>query len=63
MPGPVEDDEMCALLSEEEISTAMSQLKNGRAPGLDEVSAEMLKLGSVASVEWLKALADRIWAE
>ena len=34
-----------------------------RAARLDEVSGEVLKLGSMESVKWMKALADRIWAE
>ena len=33
----IDDDGLCAPLSEKEISVAMSQLKNGWAPGLDEV--------------------------
>ena len=35
---------LCAPLSEEEISMALSQTKSGRAPGPDGVSAEILKL-------------------
>ena len=38
-----DDDELCLPLSEEEIYVAVSQLKNGRAPGQDSISAEMLK--------------------
>ena len=55
------DDELCAPLTEEEIHVAISHLKNGRAPGLDEISAEMLKLGGNESVQWLKLLSDCIW--
>ena len=57
------DDELCAPLTEEEICVAISHLKNGRAPGLDEISAEMLKLGGDESVQWLKLLSDCIWRE
>ena len=32
------NEELCANLSEEEIAVAISQLRNGRALGLDEVS-------------------------
>lgn len=53
-PDDESDDVMSAPLSAEEISVVVSQLKNGRVPGLDEVSAEVLKLGSVESAKWLK---------
>ena len=58
-----EDGELCDELSEEEISAAITQLRKGRAPGVDEVSAELLKLGGEESVRWLKAIADCIWRE
>ena len=48
------DDDLCACLSEREIFTAILQLKMGRAPGLDGVSPEMLKLGGDESAKWLK---------
>ena len=57
-----DDDELCLPLSEEEISVAVSQLKNGRAPGQDSISAEMLKLGGGISIRWLKYLFDLIWS-
>ena len=57
------DDELCAPLTEEEIRVAISHLKNGRAPGLDEISAEMLKVGGDESVQCLKLLSDCIWRE
>ena len=59
----INDEELCANLSEEEIAIAISQLKNGRAPGMDGISAEMLKLGGEESVRWLKAISDGIWKE
>ena len=52
---PPDLDDLCAPLSEEEICTAISQLKNGRAPGIDEITAEMIKLGGAESVRWCKA--------
>ena len=35
-----EDEELCAPITEEEIRTALSRLKNGKAAGLDGLSAE-----------------------
>lgn len=36
--------ELCAPLTEEEICETISHLKSGRAPGVDEISVEMLTL-------------------
>ena len=54
------DDDLCTCLSESEIRTAIHQMKKGRAPGLDEISPEMLRLGGDVPVKWLKILADYI---
>ena len=60
---PPDLDDLCAPLSEEEICTAISQLKNSRAPGMDGITAEMIKLGGAESVRWFKSLFDAIWHE
>ena len=54
-------NELSDNLTEEEIAEAISQMRKGRAPGLDGISTEMLKLGGAESVSWLKTLADGIW--
>ena len=51
--SPDDEEELCSPITEEEISTALSQMKNGKAPGLDGISSEVLELGEVASVRWL----------
>ena len=56
-------DDLCAPLSEDGIITAISQLKSGRAPGQDGITAEMIKLGGVECVRWFKTLFDAIWHE
>ena len=56
------DDDLSAPLSEEEIITAISELRSGKAPGLDGISLEMLSLGQDASIHWLKSIFDAIWA-
>ena len=38
-------------------------MKNGRAPGADDTSAELLKLGREKVVQWLLHLARVIWEE
>ena len=47
-------------LKKEEIAAAISQIWKERAPGLDEILMEMLKLYCAESVCRLKTIADRI---
>ena len=63
-PGTEEQDEDLALEpSQEEISIreAINQLKQNKAPGVDEITAEMLKLGGEPVVQWLTRLSFRVW--
>ena len=55
------DSHLNAPPSEEEISLANSQLKSGKAPGIDDIPAEFLKLGGVITVQWLSSLFTSIW--
>ena len=48
------DHDLSSPLSEEEIITAISELRAGKAPGPDGVSLEMLSLGEV-TIRWLKS--------
>ena len=47
-------DALCSTFTREEILDAVSQLYNGRAPGIDEIPVELLKLGGEHTIEWLK---------
>ena len=38
-------------------------MNNGKAPGEDGTTAEILRLGGESVVLWLKHLADRVWSE
>ena len=56
-----EHDNLCVPLSKEKISTAISQLGSGQAPGMEGITVEMIMLGGAESVKWLKPLFDIIW--
>jgi len=49
--------------SEEEIRSALSMMKTGRAPGADGIPAELLKLGGDTVVQWLSSLASVVWEQ
>ena len=61
--SPIDNEELCSPITEEEISTAIFQMKNGRAPGLDGISSEVLKLGGEPSVRWLSSIFTTIRME
>ena len=61
--SPIDNEELCSPITEEEISTAISQMKNGKASGLDGIFSEVLKLGEEASVCWLTSIFTTIWME
>ena len=61
--SPIDNEELCSPITEEEISTAIFQMKNRKAPGLDGISSEVLKLGGEASVRWLSSIFTTIWME
>ena len=55
------DDDLVCIPSEDEIREAISQLKNNKALGEDEITAEMVKLGGEPVVQWLTRLSQCIW--
>ncbi|MEL7177812.1 MAG: reverse transcriptase domain-containing protein [Pseudomonadota bacterium] len=46
-----------------EVRRAIKRLKCGKSPGVDGVTAEMLKAGGEAVVEWLTSICQRAWEE
>ena len=57
------DDQLGLPRTQEELRIAISQLSNGKAPGEDGITAEILRLGGESVVQWLKHLADCVWCE
>ena len=56
------NDELSIPLSEEEIKSAISQLRSEKAPDIDEIFLEMLSLGEDVTIQWLKSIFGVIWA-
>ena len=52
------DEDISAPLSEEEIVTAISELRSGKAPGMNGISLEMLSLGGGETICWLKPICS-----
>ena len=59
-PAPAIDESLSCVTSVDEVRAALQALKNGKAPGGDEITAE-LKLGGEVVVQWLTQLASLVW--
>ena len=59
--APGGDDSLLCVPSVDEIRAALQSMKNGRAPGGDEITSELLKLGGEAVVQCLAHLASMVW--
>ena len=64
-PSALSDDvcvnELSDNWTEEEITAVISQMRKGRAPGLEGIPTEMSKLSGTESIHWLRTIADGIW--
>jgi len=47
-------------ISQDEVSRAIKELKNGKAAGVDEIQPELLKYGE-ATVPYFTRLCNQIW--
>ena len=50
-------------ITDEEVTRAINSLTNNKAPGIDEISAEMLKHGTDSITGQLVVLCNSIWRE
>ena len=57
-----EEEDMSRPISQVEIQNAIAQLRDGKAPGADGISAELLKLGGTETIRWLTSLFNTIWS-
>ena len=48
-------------ITREEVEKAMGKLKNGKAAGNDNITAELLKNGGEAVVDWVTELVQEVW--
>jgi len=62
LPSTVqEDQQVCREPSELEVHTAVRKLKNGKAPGLCDITAEMLKASGDLGILWLTNVIKQVW--
>jgi len=62
LPSTVqEDQEACQEPSELEVNTAVRKPKNGIAPGLCGITAEMLKASGDLGIPWLTSVIKQVW--
>jgi len=47
--------------SESEVHSAVRKLKNGKAPGLCGITAEMLKASGNPGIQWLTGVIKQVW--
>ena len=57
-----DDENLSQPISEDEIQVAIAQLRDGKAPGDDGISAELLKLGGDETICCLTSLFNFIWS-
>ena len=59
-PDPIIDDRSTSYITKAEIRSAKRKLKNGKASGVDGITAELLKADTLTTVDWLERLSKVI---
>lgn len=58
----VDETICCSPPTEAEVQRAMKSLKNGKAPGICNISAELLKSSGPAGVAWITSIYAEVWS-
>ena len=56
-----EDSDECGPILASEVRSAIGRMQNGKSPGVDGVTAEMLKCGGKSVEEWMLQLCNLCW--
>ena len=56
-----EEEQQNALPSIEEIRRMLNQMKYRKAPGSDEITANILKAGGAPVIQWLQEIFTGVW--
>ncbi|CAH1233298.1 Hypp676 [Branchiostoma lanceolatum] len=54
-------DCLTAPVTPDEVKAALKKLKNGKAPGICNLTAEMLKAGDNHMIQWLTQIINHVW--
>ena len=54
---PIDTEEF----TEDEVRKAIATLKTNKSPGMDRITAEMMKAGSETIVQWVCGICNQIW--
>uniref|UniRef100_A0A8D9AY99 Craniofacial development protein 2 n=1 Tax=Cacopsylla melanoneura TaxID=428564 RepID=A0A8D9AY99_9HEMI len=57
------EDMADTIPSEDEINSALLDIKNNKSAGLDNINAEMLKAGEITTTKMFQELLSKIWEE
>ena len=63
IPGVKQNTRHMLEVSVEDVRKAVKKIKNGKAPGVDGITSEMLKYGGESLIEWLTRVCNVCFLE